>query len=64
MSGYVDYEDYVSSPPSTDPAELLAIEQIRTAWLRQLLTERDAELAEREQFVSDLLVELSGIDKA
>jgi hypothetical protein len=55
---------YVSSPPSTDPVELLAIEQIRTAWLRQLLSERTAELADREQFASDLLVELSGIDES
>jgi hypothetical protein len=54
-------DQYISTPRSTDPAELLAEERLRSWWLRQLVAQRDAELADREQFISDLLVEsLSG----
>jgi hypothetical protein len=61
MSGYTDPCDYATSPRSTDPVELLEEEQIRSRWLRQLLAERDTELAERERIVGALLVELAGI---
>ncbi|WP_264041346.1 hypothetical protein [Mycolicibacterium hodleri] len=44
--------DYESTPRITDPTELLAEEKLRSAWLRQLLAERDAELAARERAIN------------
>ncbi len=37
---------------SPTPTELLAEEKLRSAWLRQLLAERDAELAARERAIN------------
>lgn len=51
---YTAYEDYLSSPRSADPAELLEEERIRSFELRRLLAMRDSELAERELLINEL----------
>ncbi|ASX00653.1 hypothetical protein CKJ56_11560 [Mycobacterium intracellulare subsp. chimaera] len=52
---------YVASEPTTDPAELLREEQIRTRHLRQLLAEADATIAAREATITELTQELAAI---
>jgi hypothetical protein len=59
---YIDIDEYVSTPRTTDPAEIIAEKNIAIGYLARLLAERDAELAERERFIGALLAELSGID--
>jgi hypothetical protein len=54
---YVDYADYQSSPTTADPFELLAVEQLRTSWLKHLLAARDVEIAAREAAIAQLIAE-------
>lgn len=50
---------YTASPRTTDPAELLREEQIRTRHLKQLLAEADATIAAREAAITELTQELA-----
>jgi hypothetical protein len=51
--------DYLPSPRSADPAELLAERDIAVYWLLGQLAKRDIELADRERQISELYIELS-----
>jgi hypothetical protein len=61
MSTFVDVCDYASSPRSTDPVELLAEAEIRTAFLKQLLAERDTEIERLQAETNNLYRELAGL---
>lgn len=58
MSTYVDVADYIASPRSADPVILLAEARIRTRYLCRLLDERDAELADRERLIGELVADI------
>lgn len=52
---------YIPSPPATDPAILLREERIRTRHLRRELARAEAEVADRERFIGELLQELASL---
>ncbi|BCP10440.1 hypothetical protein MINTM020_25380 [Mycobacterium paraintracellulare] len=54
---------YTASEPTTDPAELLHEEQIRSRHLRRLLAEADATIVAREATVNELTQELAATNR-
>jgi hypothetical protein len=63
MTGtYTDVCDYRPSPRSTDPRDIIQEKDIAIRWLKGQLDLREAEIQEREQFIGQLLQELSGIE--
>jgi hypothetical protein len=53
--------DYIASPRSTDPGELLAESQIRGRFLRRLLDGADAEIERLEGEVNHAYREIAGL---
>jgi hypothetical protein len=49
--------DYVASPRSTDPADLLREAQIRVRHLKALLEHSDHEIGARERTIQELYLE-------
>lgn len=50
---------YTASEPTTDPAELLHEEQIRSRHLKKLLADADETIAAREATINELSQELA-----
>ncbi|WP_197381256.1 hypothetical protein [Mycolicibacterium mengxianglii] len=57
---YTDVSKYVSTPRSTDPGILLREEQLRTRTLRDIVAQQDREIAEREDALNAMYVEMTG----
>ena len=57
MSAFVDVDNYIPSPRTTHPAELLAEKNLAIAWLLGQLAAADAEILAREAMISELLAE-------
>ena len=52
---YKGIDDYIPSPRSTDPADIIEEKNIAIHWLREQLDQADAVIRDRERVISQLI---------